>query len=221
MAFPVNPMAKKVLLVEGNDERDLCSLLISKKLGLKYITGKYDKSFIEDDNTIHIIPINEVDNKNNINLFIKTYNYNNIEKLAIVVDAESNAQKRFNIFDDIIKCEYNQNQNIYYYDDKGLFLTTKTDDKTSGYLEHLVEKIILENDEELYNNCIDSLFKCADNYINQGNNEAHILKSKILAFISVRCKKRNTIGGLFQDCSNYLDSSILDDLINFLTTIFK
>ena len=219
MAFPVNPMAKKVLLVEGNDERDLCSLLISKKLGLKYITGKYDKSFIEDDNTIHIIPINEVDNKNNINLFIKTYNYNNIEKLAIVVDAESNAQKRFNIFDDIIKCEYNQN--IYYYDDKGLFLTTKTDDKTSGYLEHLVEKIILENDEELYNNCIDSLFKCADNYINQGNNEAHILKSKILAFISVRCKKRNTIGGLFQDCSNYLDSSILDDLINFLTTIFK
>ncbi|MEI0477198.1 DUF3226 domain-containing protein [Brachyspira pulli] len=221
MAFPVNPMAKKVLLVEGNDERDLCSLLISKKLGLKYITGKYDKSFIEDDNTIHIIPINEVDNKNNINLFIKTYNYNNIEKLAIVVDAESNAQKRFNIFDDIIKCEYNQNQNIYYYDDKGLFLTTKTDDKTSGYLEHLVEKIILENDEELYNNCIDSLFKCADNYINQGNNEAHILKSKILAFISVRCKKRNTIGGLFQDCSNYLDSSVLDDLINFLTTIFK
>ena len=112
MAFPVNPMAKKVLLVEGNDERDLCSLLISKKLGLKYITGKYDKSFIEDDNTIHIIPINEVDNKNNINLFIKTYNYNNIEKLAIVVDAESNAQKRFNIFDDIIKCEYNQNQKL-------------------------------------------------------------------------------------------------------------
>ena len=98
---------------------------------------------------------------------------------------------------------------------------SKTDDKTSGYLEHLVEKIILENDEELYNNCIDSLFKCADNYINQGNNEAHILKSKILAFISVRCKKRNTIGGLFQDCSNYLDSSVLDDLINFLTTIFK
>ena len=35
-----NPMAKKVLLVKGNDKRDLCSLLISKKLGLKYITMK-------------------------------------------------------------------------------------------------------------------------------------------------------------------------------------
>lgn len=43
MAFPVNPMAKKVLLVEGNDEKGLCSLLINKKLGLKYIIGKYDK----------------------------------------------------------------------------------------------------------------------------------------------------------------------------------
>ena len=53
-----NPMAKKVLLVEGNDERDLCSLLIDKKLGLKCITGKYDKSFIEDNDMIHIIPIN-------------------------------------------------------------------------------------------------------------------------------------------------------------------
>ncbi|TVL41572.1 hypothetical protein A9X84_12465 [Brachyspira hyodysenteriae] len=221
MAFPVNPMAKKVLLVEGNDERDLCSLLISKKLGLKFIIGKYDKTFIEDNNTIHIIPINEVDNKKNINSFIKTHNYNNIEKLAIVVDAEDNAKKRFNIFDDIIKCEYEQNQNIYYYDDKGLFITTKTDDKTSGYLEHLVEKIILENDKDLYNNCINSLFKCANNYIDQGNNEAHILKAKILAFISVRCKKRNTIGGLFQECSNYLESNILDDLINFLITIFK
>lgn len=38
-----NPMAKKVLLVEGNDERDLFSILINKKLELKYIIGKYDK----------------------------------------------------------------------------------------------------------------------------------------------------------------------------------
>ena len=40
-----NPMAKKVLLllIEGNDRRDLCSILINKKLGLKYIIGKYDK----------------------------------------------------------------------------------------------------------------------------------------------------------------------------------
>lgn len=216
-----NPMAKKVLLVEGNDERDLCSLIIKKKLNLKCESSQNIKNFIEDDDTIQIITINEVDNKNNINLFIKTSNYNNIEKLAIVVDAENNAQKRFNIFDDIIKCKYNQNQNIYYYDDKGLFLTTKTDDKTSGYLEHLIEKIILENDEELYNNCIDSLFKCANNYIDQGDNEAHILKSKILAFISVRCKKRNTIGRLFQERSNYLESNILDELIIFLKTIFK
>ncbi len=216
-----NPMAKKVLLVEGNDERDLCSLLISKKLGLKYIIGKYDKPFIEDDETIHIITINQVDNKDHINSFIKTPNYKSIEKLAIVADAEDNAQKRFNIFDDIIKCEYNQNQNIYYYDGKGLFLTTKTDDKTSGCLEYLVEKIILENDKELYNNCIYSLFQCADNYINQGDNEVHLLKAKILAFISVKCKKRNTIGGLFQDCNEYLDSIILYDLINFLSAMFS
>ena len=40
-----NPMAKKVLLllIEGNDEIDLCSILINKKLELKYIIGKYDK----------------------------------------------------------------------------------------------------------------------------------------------------------------------------------
>ena len=73
-----NPMAKKVLLVEGSDERDLCSLLIDKKLGLNYITGKDGKSFIEDNDTVHIIPINEVDNKNNITSFIKSPNYNNI-----------------------------------------------------------------------------------------------------------------------------------------------
>lgn len=216
-----NPIAKKILLVEGNDERDLCSLIIKKKLNLKCESSQNIKTFLEDDDTIQIITINEVDNKNNINSFIKTSNYNNIEKLAIVVDAENNAQKRFNIFDDIIKCEYDQNQNIYYYDDKGLFLTTKTDDKTSGCLEDLIEKIILENDKDLYNNCIDSLFKCANNYIDQGNNEAHILKAKILAFISVRCKKRNTIGGLFQECGNYLESNILDELIIFLQTIFK
>lgn len=38
-----NPMAKKILLVEGNDEIDLCSILINKQLGLKYVIGKYDK----------------------------------------------------------------------------------------------------------------------------------------------------------------------------------
>ena len=64
-------------------------------------------------------------------------------------------------------------------------------------------------------------FDCANNYINQGDNEVHLLKAKILAFISVKCKKRNTIGGLFQDCNEYLDSIVLDDLINFLSAMFK
>lgn len=216
-----NPMAKKVLLVEGSDERDLCSLLIDKKLGLNYITGKDGKSFIEDNDTVHIIPINEVDNKNNITSFIKSPNYNNIEKLGILVDAENNAQERFNIFNDIIKLEYNTNQNIYYDNNKGLFLTTKSNDKNSGCLECLVEDIILEKDKDLYDICVNTFFECSSSYINQGNNEYHILKSKILAFISVKCKKRNTIGGLFQCCNDYLDSKKLDDIIDFLKELFN
>ncbi|WP_455145059.1 DUF3226 domain-containing protein [Brachyspira pilosicoli] len=216
-----NPMAKKVLLVEGSDERDLCSLLIDKKLGLNYITGKDGKSFIEDNDMIHIIPINEVDNKNNITLFIKSPNYNNIEKLGILVDAEDNAQERFNIFNDIIKLKYNANQNIYYDNNKGLFLTTKTNDKNSGCLECLVENIILEKDKDLYDTCVNTFFECSSSYINQGSNEYHILKSKILAFISVKCKKRNTIGGLFQDCNDYLDSKVLNELIDFLRNLFN
>ena len=216
-----NPMAKKVLLVEGSDERDLCSLLIDKKLGLNYITGKDGKSFIEDNDTVHIIPINEVDNKNNITSFIKSPNYNNIEKLGILVDAEDNAQERFNIFNDIIKLKYNANQNIYYDNNKGLFLTTKTNDKNSGCLECLVENIILEKDKDLYDTCVNTFFECSSSYINQGSNEYHILKSKILAFISVKCKKRNTIGGLFQDCNDYLDSKKLDDIIDFLRNLFN
>lgn len=216
-----NPMAKKVLLVEGSDERDLCSLLIDKKLGLNYITGKDGKSFIEDNDTVHIIPINEVDNKNNITSFIKSPNYNNIEKLGILVDAEDNAQERFNIFNDIIKLKYNANQNIYYDNNKGLFLTTKTNDKNSGCLECLVENIILEKDKYLYDTCVNTFFECSSSYINQGSNEYHILKSKILAFISVKCKKRNTIGGLFQDCNDYLDSKVLNELIDFLRNLFN
>ena len=216
-----NPMAKKVLLVEGRDERDLCSLLIDKKLGLNYITGKDGKSFIEDNDTVHIIPINEVDNKNNITSFIKSPNYNNIEKLGILVDAEDNAQERFNIFNDIIKLKYNANQNIYYDNNKGLFLTTKTNDKNSGCLECLVENIILEKDKDLYDTCVNTFFECSSSYINQGSNEYHILKSKILAFISVKCKKRNTIGGLFQDCNDYLDSKVLNELIDFLRNLFN
>lgn len=216
-----NPMAKKVLLVEGSDERDLCSLLIDKKLGLNYITGKDGKSFIEDNDTVHIIPINEVDNKNNITSFIKSPNYNNIEKLGILVDAEDNAQERFNIFNDIIKLKYNANQNIYYDNNKGLFLTTKTNDKNSGCLECLVENIILEKDKDLYDTCVNTFFECSSSYINQGSNEYHILKSKILAFISVKCKKRNTIGGLFQCCNDYLDSKKLDDIIDFLKKLFN
>ncbi|WP_157149246.1 DUF3226 domain-containing protein [Brachyspira pilosicoli] len=216
-----NPMAKKVLLVEGSDERDLCSLLIDKKLGLNYITGKDGKSFIEDNDMIHIIPINEVDNKNNITSFIKSPNYNNIEKLGILVDAENNAQERFNIFNDIIKLEYNTNQNIYYDNNKGLFLTTKSNDKNSGCLECLVEDIILEKDKDLYDICVNTFFECSSSYINQGNNEYHILKSKILAFISVKCKKRNTIGGLFQCCNDYLDSKKLDYIIDFLKELFN
>lgn len=216
-----NPMAKKVLLVEGSDERDLCSLLIDKKLGLNYITGKDGKSFIEDNDMIHIIPINEVDNKNNITSFIKSPNYNNIEKLGILVDAENNAQERFNIFNDIIKLKYNANQNIYYDNNKGLFLTTKTNDKNSGCLECLVENIILEKDKDLYDTCVNTFFECSSSYINQGSNEYHILKSKILAFISVKCKKRNTIGGLFQDCNDYLDSKVLNELIDFLRNLFN
>lgn len=216
-----NPMAKKVLLVEGSDERDLCSLLIDKKLGLNYITGKDGKSFIEDNDTVHIIPINEVDNKNNITSFIKSPNYNNIEKLGILVDAEDNAQERFNIFNDIIKLKYNANQNIYYDNNKGLFLTTKTNDKNSGCLECLVENIILKKDKDLYDTCVNTFFECSSSYINQGSNEYHILKSKILAFISVKCKKRNTIGGLFQDCNDYLDSKVLNELIDFLRNLFN
>lgn len=216
-----NPMAKKVLLVEGSDERDLCSLLIDKKLGLNYITGKDGKSFIEDNDTVHIIPINEVDNKNNITSFIKSPNYNNIEKLGILVDAEDNAQERFDIFNDIIKLKYNANQNIYYDNNKGLFLTTKTNDKNSGCLECLVENIILEKDKDLYDTCVNTFFECSSSYINQGSNEYHILKSKILAFISVKCKKRNTIGGLFQDCNDYLDSKVLNELIDFLRNLFN
>lgn len=216
-----NPMAKKVLLVEGSDERDLCSLLIDKKLGLNYITGKDGKSFIEDNDTVHIIPINEVDNKNNITSFIKSPNYNNIEKLGILVDAEDNAQERFNIFNDIIKLKYNANQNIYYDNNKGLFLTTKTNDKNSGCLECLVENIILEKDKDLYDTCVNTFFECSSSYINQGSNEYHILKSKILAFISVKCKKRNTIGSLFQDCNDYLDSKVLNELIDFLRNLFN
>lgn len=216
-----NPMAKKVLLVEGSDERDLCSLLIDKKLGLNYITGKDGKSFIEDNDTVHIIPINEVDNKNNITSFIKSPNYNNIEKLGILVDAEDNAQERFNIFNDIIKLKYNANQNIYYDNNKGLFLTTKTNDKNSGCLECLVENIILEKDKDLYDICVNTFFECSSSYINQGSNEYHILKSKILAFISVKCKKRNTIGGLFQCCNDYLDSKVLNELIDFLRNLFN
>ena len=216
-----NPMAKKILLVEGNDERDLCSLLIRKKLGLKCISSQNIETFIKDNDTVHIIPLNEVDNKKNITSFIKSPNYNNIEKLGIFVDAEDNAQKRFNIFNDIIKLEYNTNQNIYYDDNKGLFLTTKNDDKTSGCLECLVEDIILEKDKDLYDICVNKFFDCANNYINQGSNEYHILKSKILAFISVKCKKRNTIGGLFQDCDDYLDSKVLDNIIDFLKYLFN
>ena len=99
MAFPLNPMAKKVLLVEGNNERDLCSLLINKKLGLN-VENKNVSKFIEDDNIIQIITINEVDNKNNITSFIKTSNYNNIEKLNKIIVGESSVrhQLRRNIF---------------------------------------------------------------------------------------------------------------------------
>ena len=221
MSSPIKPMAKKVLLVEGNDERDLCSLLINKKLGLKCIVGQYNKTFINGNNTVHIIPLNEVDNKNNITSFIKSPDYNEIDKLAIVVDAEDNAQKRFNIFNDIIKIEYNANQNIYYDNNKGLFLTTKINDKTSGCLECLVENIILEKDKSLYEECVNNFFECANNYINQGSNEYHILKSKILAFISVKCKKRNTIGGLFQEFNDYLDSKVLDEIADFLKKLFN
>lgn len=221
MSAPIKPMAKNVLLVEGNDERDLCSLLINKKLGLKCISSQNIETFIKDNDTVHIIPLNKVDNKSNITSFMKSPNYNEIEKLGIVIDAENNAQKRFNIFNDIIKLEYNANQNIYYDDNKGLFLTTKTNDKTSGCLECLVEDIILEKDKDLYNECVNKFFDCANNYINQRNNEYHILKSKILAFISVKCNKRNSIGGLFQDCNDYLDSKVLDDIIVFLKNLFN
>ena len=85
----------------------------------------------------------------------------------------------------------------------------------------MVEDIILEKDKDLYNECVNKFFDCANNYINQRNNEYHILKSKILAFISVKCNKRNSIGGLFQDCNDYLDSKVLDDIIVFLKNLFN
>ena len=75
MSAPIKPMAKKVLLVEGNDERDLCSLLISKKLGLKCISSQNIETFIKDNDTVHIIPLNKVDNKSNITSFMKSPNY--------------------------------------------------------------------------------------------------------------------------------------------------
>lgn len=217
-------MAKKVLLVEGKDERDLCSLLINNKLGLKAECST-PNNFINDDDVIQIISINEVDNKKNIDNFTKAPNYTKIEKLAIIVDAEQNIIKRFDLFNNIITVNYQKNQNCYIDNNtqniiKGLFLVTDLNNKNSGCLENVVEEVIKDKDYNLYTNCVENFFNCSNKIINQGNNQAHILKSKILSFISVKCKKRNTIGGLFQDTPDYLNSCKLNDITNFLKKVF-
>ncbi len=215
--------SKNILIVEGNDERDLCLLLLGK-LGFKCAT-KLDK--IEDDDTIQIINLggltdNLEKNKDKVSNILSSSNIE-VRKLAFIVDAEEDAQKRFTIFEDYIECSYDNTENTYSYGNNHLFLSTKKDDKTKGSLEDIFLEIILEKDNSLYNKCIIDFFTCSDKIenINKIKNEVQLLKAHILSFIAVKTKRCNSIGSFFQYCKEYLDADALIPLKDFLQNAFK
>jgi hypothetical protein len=195
---------KKLLLVEGNDEKNFFEELF--------------KHMAKED----IVDIHDVAGKDNFNkdmpTFMITPGFNEVEAIAIVRDADDSCRSAFESIKGILK------ENGLLPPEKpgkfsqgnpkvGVFIMP--DNKNSGMLENLCLKTV--KDEEGME-CVNLFVDCANQLANPPKNK-DIAKVKVQAFLAIKPGVFDMVGLGAKKKYWDFDSAALDPLKKFLSEL--
>ncbi len=195
----------KLLLVEGKDELNFFEELF------KYI-GK--------ENIVQVINLEGKDNfKKKIPAFMNRPDFNKVEVLAVILDADKSCENTFKSITGTLK-----NVNLQPPKRPGNFSEAKErpkvgvfimpDNGGKGMLEDLCLKAIKEKDREGME-CVNKFLECAKKL--QNPPEVHkSAKAKVQAFLSIMPEVPNSVGRAAQQKCWDFDSEELRPLKDFL-----
>ena len=195
---------KKLLLVEGNDEKNFLEELF-RQMGQEDIVDIHDVA--GKDNF-----------KKNMPTFMKTPGFNDVEAIAIVRDADDSCRSAFVSVKGILKensllppgrpGKFSQgNPKV------GVFIMP--DNKNSGMLENLCLETV--KDEEGME-CVNLFVDCANQLASPPKNK-DIAKVKVQGFLAIMPEVPNRLGTGAQKRYWDFDSATLEPLKNFLSEL--
>jgi hypothetical protein len=193
----------KVLVVEGKDEKVFFDAILRKKLNI---------------NDVQTIDVGGKDQfKTRFPVLVKRPGFIDVEKLAIVRDAEDNINGTHgSILDVLRRCGFTPPEKLTEYSDSNpqIGIWIMPDNVNNGMLEDLCLQTVLDHPAM---ECVNKFMECAFRLTCPPKNPA---KSKSLAFLAAMPELVSSVGlGAEKQYWNF-DSPRLSQLIKFLE-IFK
>jgi hypothetical protein len=201
---PVSITKKKLLLVEGNDEKNFLEELFRHMrkediVDIHDVAGKYNF-------------------KKNMPTFMKTPGFNDVEAIAIVRDADDSCTSAFQSVEGVLKensflppgrpGEFSQgNPKV------GVFIMP--DNVNSGMLEDLCLETVKEKEGM---ECVNRFIDCA-NQLENPPKEKDIAKAKVQAFLAIMPGVLDMVGLGAKKRYWDFDSATLEPLKNFLSEL--
>ena len=193
---------KKLLLVEGKDDENFFQVLLKK----------------HNMQDIQIIASGGKDQFANIFPQIKlTPQFDNLVSLAVVQDADTNADDRFKSICNTLKKsdELQTPQQIEQFIDStpkiGVFIAGKN---KKGSLEDLCLSTVTDS-EKIIKECIDPFMRCMEKYPKYGKPK-NKSKARVRALLSAMKEETSSLGVAAQKGYWDLDSDTLQPLVSFL-----
>ena len=207
----IEETTEKILLVEGKDEENFFKILLQ---------------YIEIDQDIQIISYDGKNNlKNNLSAIKLDKNFNKLTALAIIQDADEDAQ---NTFEKI--CSALNNHDLPKPDKISLFTNdvnilrvgvfTLPDGKNTGMLESLFLSTVEQTD--IFKQCVEPFINCIKTITstqNQYKKPKNIHKARCRAFLSAMEDDTPSLGIAAQKKYWNLESDKLQPLYSFLNRL--
>ena len=199
---PIKIEKKKLLLVEGKDEENYFEILLNK----------------HNMKDIQIISSGGKDQfRKKIPLIKITPGFDDLVSLAIIQDADTHAQNRFQSICDTLKSNnLKAPKQIEEFTDNilkiGVFIISSTEGK--GSLEDLCLSTI-ENSQTIIKECIDPFMNCMEAKTKYGKPK-NISKARLRAFLSAMKEDTPSLGVSAKKNYWNLDSNKLHPLLSFL-----
>ena len=196
---------KKLLLVEGKDEENFFNALLNKHnmQDIQVMSSGGKDQFRTMFPRIKIMP-----------------EFDNLDSLAIIQDADTNAYGRFQSICSTLKSsKLKAPQHIEKFTDSvpkiGVFIISDMENK--GSLENLCLSTV-ENSQKIIKECIDPFMNCMDKKSNYGKPK-NINKARLRAFLSAVEEDTPSLGIAAQKGYWNLSSDKLNSLVSFLKKI--